>query len=285
MKTSIKHTLAMIAFLASTLVAQAQMKVGNNPTSINPGSLIEMESTNKGLLMPRISLTTTTTWGLAGTPTAGMHVYNTNASITSSTTSYPTLAAKIGEYYWDGTGWVALAPAVKTTGVTSFSQSAPGVRVTIPPGGPAGGGYCALPALGSTPPACAVDLSRNAAFSITSPINDVILDYTGNHSVNGHNALVSFFILLYVDKTTPGVFELVDQYYVQESSVGCSGYYLNFKHALKNLPVRNYNVKTYMINWANIGTTTATIGLGAAALSPCGSDDYANQQTIVSVSQ
>ncbi|WP_421826516.1 hypothetical protein [Larkinella sp.] len=110
MKTVIKHALVVLALFASTLVAKAQFKVGDNPTSINPGSVIEMESTNKGLLMPRISLTNTTTWGLAGTPAAGMHVYNTNASITSTNTAYPTLVAKVGEYYWDGTGWVALAP-------------------------------------------------------------------------------------------------------------------------------------------------------------------------------
>ncbi|MGM9511960.1 C1q-like domain-containing protein [Larkinella sp. GY13] len=108
MKTSINQMLAVLALLICTLTAQAQVKIGNNPTSINGGSLLELEGTDKALLMPRISLTNTTTWGLAGTPAAGMHVYNTNVGITSTNAKYPTLEAFIGEYYWDGTGWVAL---------------------------------------------------------------------------------------------------------------------------------------------------------------------------------
>lgn len=111
MKTFRLHCIAA-ALVLSAALAQAQVKVGDNPTTINPGSVLELESTNKGLLMPRISLTNTTTWGLLGTAAAGMHVYNTNTAITSTNTSYPTLTAKVGEYYWDGTGWVAIGQAV-----------------------------------------------------------------------------------------------------------------------------------------------------------------------------
>ncbi len=73
------------------------------------GSLVELESNNKGLRMPQIALTSTTSWApLLGTGAAvssrGMSVYNTNAAIASSSTAYP--ANGVGEYYWDGTGWV-----------------------------------------------------------------------------------------------------------------------------------------------------------------------------------
>jgi hypothetical protein len=126
MKTCMKNILAILSLVTVGFTAQAQVKIGDNPTTINGGSLLELESTNKGLLMPRVSLTNTTTWGLAGTPAAGMHVYNTNTGITSSNTSYPTLAAKIGEYYWNGTGWVALAPVgiQETSVIMSVSQAA-----------------------------------------------------------------------------------------------------------------------------------------------------------------
>jgi hypothetical protein len=94
---------ASLALLGT--ITQAQVKVGDNPGTINGGSALEIESTNKGLLMPRVALTSTTTWGLAGTPTAGMSVYNTGTGLSSSNTAYP--AAGVGEYYWDGTGWVS----------------------------------------------------------------------------------------------------------------------------------------------------------------------------------
>ena len=110
MKTT--KLLLAIAALGISFSSFAQVKIGNNPTTINAGSVLELESTNKGLLLPRIALTNTTTWGLLGTSAAGMHVYNTNVGITSGTTAggknYPVLTDKVGEYYWDGTGWVAL---------------------------------------------------------------------------------------------------------------------------------------------------------------------------------
>jgi hypothetical protein len=107
-KQQLSGVLAIMALIFSSSTLFAQVKIGDNPTTINAGSVMELESTNKGLLMPRISLTNTTTWGLLGTAAAGMHVYNTNAGITSTNTNYPTLTSQTGEYYWDGTGWVAI---------------------------------------------------------------------------------------------------------------------------------------------------------------------------------
>ena len=100
----------------------AQVKMGDNPTTINAGSVLELESTNKALMLPRIALTATTTWGLAGTAMAGMTCYNTNAAITSSNTLYP--ANGTGEYYWDGTGWVSKkSPATAKFNNLVFSQA------------------------------------------------------------------------------------------------------------------------------------------------------------------
>lgn len=75
----------------------------------NGSAILEVESNNKGLLLSRVSLSATTTWGLAGaTPVAGMLVYNTNASITGGSASYPIANGGIGCYYWDGSGWVSI---------------------------------------------------------------------------------------------------------------------------------------------------------------------------------
>lgn len=61
--------------------AQAQVKIGNNPTTINPGSVLELESTNRGALFTRIALTNRNTWGLNGNqPVEGMVVYNSTAT-------------------------------------------------------------------------------------------------------------------------------------------------------------------------------------------------------------
>lgn len=130
MKNKAFYLSLSLLFLTTSLMAQ--VKIGNNPAIINTGSLLELESTDKGLLFPRVSLAATTTWGLAGTAVAGMSVYNTNAAITGNAT-YPTLGS--GLYYFDGAGWVsknavkgaaALEPwynVATTTGATANTQN------------------------------------------------------------------------------------------------------------------------------------------------------------------
>jgi hypothetical protein len=101
-------TLAALAFLG--YAANAQVKIGANPTTLNPGAILEMESANRGLLLPRLELTSTTASGMGTTTTgikiavAGMEVYNTRATITGTAT-YP--ASGAGIYVFDGTGWVS----------------------------------------------------------------------------------------------------------------------------------------------------------------------------------
>lgn len=88
------------------------------PATVLPaaGSLLELQSIQAGLRLPQVSLTNTVTWApLSGSGTAGtspgMTVYNTNAAIASGTGTnaqfYGILIGGVGEYYWDGFGWVA----------------------------------------------------------------------------------------------------------------------------------------------------------------------------------
>ncbi|WP_149239715.1 hypothetical protein [Dyadobacter sp. 32] len=266
----------------------AQVKIGDNPTVINAGSALEIESTNKGLLMPRVSLSNTTTWGLLGTQVAGMHVYNTNTGITSSNTDYPTLIAKKGEYYWDGTGWVALAPLQKATAISTFDQITPGVLVSVPYTPP---GSCPLPVLGTQPSACATDLNQIATFGIDNPVNDVTIDLSDKYTVGNNLDAVYFSFGIYVDKTTPGVYELVGFNMITHSSTfaGCGGGTESYKIALKNLPVRaSYSVKVYLIPWNNSGSgnpSNVKIGVGTPAIPGCGSVDFSENKLFVAVSQ
>ncbi|WP_342089459.1 hypothetical protein [Dyadobacter sp. OTU695] len=115
MNSTYKNILAIAAILIGfQSVSVAQVKIGNNPANIVAGSALEIESTDKGLRMPQVALTSTTTFApIAGVgadaSSMGMHVFNTSSVITSGIASngkaYP--AAGIGEYYWDGFGWVS----------------------------------------------------------------------------------------------------------------------------------------------------------------------------------
>ena len=63
--------------LTAGIMASAQVKIGDNVTTLNANSLLELESTSKGVLFPRVTLTGTTDATTVGTQIAGMTVYNT----------------------------------------------------------------------------------------------------------------------------------------------------------------------------------------------------------------
>lgn len=97
-KNSLLKTLIFATTIILGLDIQAQMKIGNNPTTINANSVLEIESTNKGLLLPRIGLTSTTSFAPLAAHIAGMTVYNT-ATAGDVTPGY---------YYNDGSKWVRI---------------------------------------------------------------------------------------------------------------------------------------------------------------------------------
>lgn len=94
----------MALAICCTLYANAQVKIGDNPNTINANSLLELESTNKGFLPPRVALNSTASVApLTGTVTAGMLVYSTGGTLAD------------GYYYWNGTAWRLVATSELNT--------------------------------------------------------------------------------------------------------------------------------------------------------------------------
>ena len=89
--------LLTILLLSVSIFAEAQVKIGNNPGTIDANSLLEMESTDKGFLAPRVTLTALNNVSpLTGTVPAGMMIFNAAGSL------------PYGYYYWDGSEWKKL---------------------------------------------------------------------------------------------------------------------------------------------------------------------------------
>lgn len=110
MQTSTLNRILLFCLIMglSSYYTHAQVKIGNNPTNLSPGAILEMETLNRGVLLPRVSLSSTTNSAMGPTgntknAVVGMVVYNTNAAIVGSAT-YP--ANGVGNYTFDGTGWV-----------------------------------------------------------------------------------------------------------------------------------------------------------------------------------
>ncbi|EDM43605.1 hypothetical protein SCB49_08443 [unidentified eubacterium SCB49] len=73
-------------------------QVGINTTSISPGTILDIKSDNKGIILPRLNINNlnTITPVTEGT-TSGILAYNTN------TTTGP------GYFYWDGAKWISIS--------------------------------------------------------------------------------------------------------------------------------------------------------------------------------
>ncbi len=95
-----------IPIVLLTMQLHAQVKIGDNPNTINANSLLELESADKGFLPPRVALNSTASVApLTGTVPSGMLVYSSGGSLTD------------GYYYWNGTQWKLIAATNLNTAV------------------------------------------------------------------------------------------------------------------------------------------------------------------------
>jgi|GEM_PF-1187685 len=100
-----KTKLWLCLLLLSGPAAYAQVKIGDNPNTINSNSMLELESTNKGFLAPRVTLTSlSSATPLTAPVTTGMLVYNNGGTVAE------------GFYYWSGTKWLSV---VNSTNIRS----------------------------------------------------------------------------------------------------------------------------------------------------------------------
>jgi len=98
-------TFCTLVLLFSAYALSAQVKIGNNQSNLNPNSLLELESTNKGLLLPRL---TTAQINNMNNPPIGMFVFNsTDSSL----------------YIRRDTGWCILPVASNANAKTLFWAS------------------------------------------------------------------------------------------------------------------------------------------------------------------
>lgn len=111
-------------FLLLNVLLHAQ--VGVNTTTPDPSSMLDIAATNKGVLVPRVSLTNVTTTMLDGTNTAatGLLIWNTNAATVGGN--------GVGFYFFNGTQWIPITQTI--TGNTldqSYDQGGAGVGKNI----------------------------------------------------------------------------------------------------------------------------------------------------------
>jgi hypothetical protein len=116
--------LFLVSVFGGNSLVMGQVKIGGDPSVINVNSALEIEASNKGLLLPRLALVSTTSVApLTNSIVAGMTVYNTatNGDVTP------------GFYYYNGTKWIRVADA--TAGSITASNGLSGSGNDIQLGG------------------------------------------------------------------------------------------------------------------------------------------------------
>lgn len=106
---TIKKIVEIVVIILFVSTANAQTGIGT--TTPNASAKLDITSTNKGFLPPRVALTAANVFapvtGLSGTTelatAAGLLIYNTATSGTTPNNVVP------GYYYWNGTAWIQIS--------------------------------------------------------------------------------------------------------------------------------------------------------------------------------
>lgn len=112
-----------LVILSSNAISQ---NVGINATGAAPNAsaMLDVDATNKGLLIPRVALTSTTSNAPIGAGIANsLLVYNTATAGTAPNNVTP------GYYYWDGTSWVRLLNNTGNNGTAWLTTGNAGTTV------------------------------------------------------------------------------------------------------------------------------------------------------------
>ena len=97
--TRVSVILAILAVFSANISAQTDVKIGTNPGNKTASAVLELESTTKGFLLPRM---TAVQMNAISSPTNGLAVYNTDQQCT---------------FIYKGTTWVSLCDSA-TNGLT-----------------------------------------------------------------------------------------------------------------------------------------------------------------------
>ncbi len=87
----------------------------------DPSSILDVSSTNRGILIPRIGLTDANDAAPVTAPAISLFVYNTNASMVDGKGT--------GYYYWEGTKWTPLLDYPSVKNGLSFTTIADGIKI------------------------------------------------------------------------------------------------------------------------------------------------------------
>jgi hypothetical protein len=109
--------------LTFSVYVKGQIKIGNNPTVIYSSSILELESTTRGFLLPRL---TTTERNSIINPATGLQIFNTTTNIleiNTGTAATPVWSKILVDKGYNGKGSVGFGDIFPNTGISVINSS------------------------------------------------------------------------------------------------------------------------------------------------------------------
>jgi hypothetical protein len=176
---------SIIALFYSAVIF-AQVGVGTNTP--NASAMLDVTSTSKGFLQPRVALTGSSDSTTIASPAAGLMIYNTATAGTGASAVTP------GLYYYSGSAWQRLANQAEVAAATASTTTF--VNGTI--GSP-------LNTMMSSGPSLSSWGAKNFGASITLPPGkwEVVLDLTVDIQLQSTPTNIPAWINYWLDTTSP----------------------------------------------------------------------------------
>jgi hypothetical protein len=92
----------LVFFIALIFIPVSFSQIAIGSFSVDPSAALDVNSSNKGLLIPSISLQSSIDVSTIVSPTTGLIIYNTSSSGTSPSQVFP------GYYFYNGANWELL---------------------------------------------------------------------------------------------------------------------------------------------------------------------------------
>ena len=244
----------------------SQVNIGNNSTALDDSEALKVSASDKGLLIPNISIPDVLQAAPVDNPATSLFVYNTN-----------TTTGK-GFYFWKNNKWNAILDVNNVTTLLGIvrSSSVESTASVLDNSTIGGVPYT----LGEAPSAHEWQLVPNLSQNITinKPVNQISITASGIAQINSTNtnSFMSYSLGIFIDDKLAGV-----RNFIITGTQSCLYNDFNLSFNFNNLSIGNHKVEIYeTLRVRNITTQTISIG---ARHSSCSNIDSSMDKSLLNI--
>ncbi len=264
-----KNVLNLGCLILGTLFSYSQVGIGQNVTSLDDSEALKIVSSNKGVLIPNISITNLNLASPVTAPANSLLVYNTNPTIGN------------GFYVWENNKWNPLINSTniyKYLGIIKTLSRVSNATITDTT---TNGAVSYTIGEGASAHDWQLIPNLSQDFDIYSPVNNISVNVGGTvqaTSSNGGNTSHSYAMAIFIDDQLASV-----RNYFISGSGNCLYNDFNLFMTKNNLSIGNHNVKVYETYRVNIGNNTDPVLSFGGKNSTCTNISTDMSRTILNI--